>query len=70
MSVRRVLGMVAGVLFAGQLALGGVVWWRQSAVGFGGKAWTDVVLAKDLEADVLPPPAYLVDPGLGPARQP
>jgi methyl-accepting chemotaxis protein len=60
-SVRGVMAIVAAALVAGQLLLGGVVGWRQAKVGFAGDAWNDVVLAKDLVADVLPPPEYLVE---------
>ncbi|MEQ1501971.1 MAG: methyl-accepting chemotaxis protein [Myxococcota bacterium] len=54
--VLLVLGYVAG-----QVVLAGGTAWIARDLGMGGTTWTEVVRAKDLVADVLPPPEYLVE---------
>ncbi|MEQ1569459.1 MAG: methyl-accepting chemotaxis protein [Myxococcota bacterium] len=46
---------------AGQLLLAAAAWRTAAHIGIGGDLYGQVVLAKDLVADVLPPPAYLVE---------
>jgi methyl-accepting chemotaxis protein len=67
-SVRSVMTVVALGLFAGQATMGVATWWSQEEAGYGGRAWADVVQAKDVIADVLPPPAYLVEAHLAAHR--
>jgi methyl-accepting chemotaxis protein len=39
----------------------GTAWWAVSRVRVGGPIYQDIVNGKDLIADVLPPPAYIIE---------
>ena len=60
-SVNGVLGLVLVTFVAGQTGLAIATWWQLDQIGFTGEAFANVVQAKDLVADVLPPPEYLVE---------
>ena len=53
-----VLGLV-GLL--GLAAIAGTALWALSQVKVGGPIYHDIVLGKDLVADILPPPAYIIE---------
>ena len=53
-----------GVLVAGLLAFMAYAYWNRSVVQVGGPLYAEVVEGKDLIADILPPPAYLIEPYL------
>jgi len=53
-----------GVLVVGLLAFMAYAYWNRSVVQVGGPLYADVVQGKDLIADILPRPAYLIEPYL------
>ncbi|MEQ1507362.1 MAG: methyl-accepting chemotaxis protein [Myxococcota bacterium] len=63
-SVRNVFAGVLGAYLLGQLALGVAAYSYVSTVRIGGEPFDRIVDAKDLIADVLPPPEYLVEANL------
>ncbi|GAB3250456.1 methyl-accepting chemotaxis protein [Chitinimonas naiadis] len=60
-SLKRSLWLFFAVLIAVQVLLGTVVCLETSRLSVGGPLYRDIVVAKDLVADVLPPPLYLVE---------
>ena len=61
MSVRNKLMLLVGAFLGAFLLFGGVAWWALSAVKVGGPYYSRIVQSKDLIADVLPPPEYLIE---------
>ncbi|MBP6011620.1 MAG: methyl-accepting chemotaxis protein [Alphaproteobacteria bacterium] len=57
----RFLMLVAAVIGAGLLALMAINQTALSELRVGGPAYTRIVLGKDLIADILPPPAYVIE---------
>lgn len=57
----RFLVIVAAVIAAGLLALVAISQTALNELRVGGPAYTRIVLGKDLIADILPPPAYVIE---------
>ena len=60
-SVRNKLTLLVGAFLGAFLLFGGVAGWALSAVKVGGPYYSRIVQSKDLIADVLPPPEYLIE---------
>uniref|UniRef100_UPI003753E48D methyl-accepting chemotaxis protein n=1 Tax=Armatimonas sp. TaxID=1872638 RepID=UPI003753E48D len=60
-SVRNKLMLLVGAFLGVFLLLGGVAGWALQSVKVGGPYYSRIVQSKDLIADVLPPPEYLIE---------
>lgn len=60
-SVRNKLMLLVGAFLGAFLLLGGVAGWALQSVKVGGPYYSRIVQSKDLIADVLPPPEYLIE---------
>ena len=60
-AVRNKLVLLVGAFLGGFLLFGGVAWWAMDTVKVGGSYYSRIVESKDLIADVLPPPEYLIE---------
>lgn len=61
LGVAGVFGLILLGYILGQIVLAAKVWRDFDTLGIGGSAYNEIILAKDLVADVLPPPEYLVE---------
>jgi hypothetical protein len=64
LSMKSMLLLLAGVFCAGFVAFGLVTASTLNAVKINGDSYREIIQNKDLLADVLPPPAYIVEPCL------
>jgi len=60
-TVRNKLFLLVGAFLGSFLLFGGVSWWAIHNVRIGGHYYNQIVQSKDLIADVLPPPEYLIE---------
>ncbi|HEY9103950.1 methyl-accepting chemotaxis protein [Chitinimonas sp.] len=60
-SLKRSLWLFFSMLIAAQIVLGSLVWLETHRLSIGGRLYDNIVTAKDLVADILPPPLYLVE---------
>lgn len=61
LTLERIAGIYTCLMVAGLLA---ITWTSVSTIGtlkVGGPIYTQIVLGKDLIADILPPPEYLIE---------
>jgi len=61
LGVAGVFGLILLGYILGQIVLAAGVWRDFDTLGIGGSVYNEIILAKDLVADVLPPPEYLVE---------
>jgi methyl-accepting chemotaxis protein len=57
---QRLLFMIMSMLF-GMFIIAGVLSWSMNDLRIGGKLYNQIVSDKDLLADILPPPAYVIE---------
>ncbi len=60
-TLRRQFGLMIASLVAGMLCAGAVALTTLERLKVNGPLYNDIVMSKDLIADVLPPPAYIVE---------
>ncbi|WP_309715302.1 methyl-accepting chemotaxis protein [Armatimonas sp.] len=60
-AVRNKLLLIVGAFLGSFILFGGVSWWSIHNVRIGGPYYNQIVQSKDLIADVLPPPEYLIE---------
>ena len=61
LSIRTRLTLLAGTSVAGLAIFGALAWRAIETVKVGGPHYRAIVQSKDLIADVLPPPAYIIE---------
>src|SRR4026208_2060387 len=61
LSIRTRLTLLAGTSVAGLAIFGALAWRGIETVQAGGPHYRAIVQSKDLIADVLPPPAYIIE---------
>lgn len=64
LTLRQLFGVVLGVLIIGFLLFGYIAYSRLNELAVNGPVYTEIVSGKDLVADILPPPAYVVEANL------
>ena len=60
-SISRLFSLYAAMVIAGLLAIAGTMSFALNTLRIGGDSYGTIVQAKDLVADILPPPLYLVE---------
>jgi methyl-accepting chemotaxis protein WspA len=55
------LALLVGVFLVGLATLFGLSYWTLTTVQIGGEAYARIIASKDLVADVLPPPEYIIE---------
>ena len=61
MRIERAINLLAVAVFAGLLASAGASFYAIQQLRVGGPLYERIVLGKDLVADILPPPAYVIE---------
>lgn len=64
MSLRQLFGLLTGFILVAFCFLSGFAWLRMEQLEVSGPIYQKVVQGKDLVADVLPPPAYIIEANL------
>ncbi len=64
LSLRQLFSLVVGVLIIGFLLFGYIAYSKLSRLSVNGPVYQQLVTGKDLVADILPPPAYVVEANL------
>ncbi|MGV8835967.1 methyl-accepting chemotaxis protein [Cellvibrio sp.] len=64
LTLRQLFGVVLGVLIIGFVLFGYIAYSRLNELAVNGPVYTNIVSGKDLVADILPPPAYVVEANL------
>lgn len=64
LTLRQLFGVVLGVLIFGFVLFGYIAYSRLNELAVNGPVYTKIVSGKDLVADILPPPAYVVEANL------
>jgi methyl-accepting chemotaxis protein len=64
LSLKSLFALLTGVLLAGFVSFGLVAWSELDRLRVNGPLYQDIVRSKDLIADVLPPPAYIIESSL------
>lgn len=64
LSLRQVFILIAGVLALGFVSFGAITYNQFQRLAVNGPIYTDIVLGKDLVADILPPPMYAIEADL------
>ena len=55
------LASVIGVMILGMIVFSGFGWWVMNRVKINGPLYQQLVNGKDLIADILPPPEYIIE---------
>ena len=61
LKVRAKLQILMAFGAAGLMVFAGIVYWGLGKIRIGGPLYGEIVLGKDLVADILPPPAYIIE---------
>ncbi|HRH76101.1 MAG TPA: hypothetical protein PK129_02045, partial [Cellvibrionaceae bacterium] len=64
MSLRQLFGLLTGFILLAFCLFSGFAWLRMEQLQVSGPTYQKVVQGKDLVADVLPPPAYIIEANL------
>jgi methyl-accepting chemotaxis protein len=61
LSIKAQFALLLAVVTLGFLAFGLGARWIQNEIKIGGEAYDEIIRGKDLIADILPPPAYIIE---------
>ncbi|HMW71917.1 MAG TPA: hypothetical protein PKD17_08865, partial [Cellvibrionaceae bacterium] len=64
MSLRQLFGLLTGFILLAFCFFSGFAWLRMEQLQVSGPIYQKVVQGKDLVADILPPPAYIIEANL------
>ena len=64
MSLRKISNLASAVLIAGCIVMLATTYFALRTLKVGGDLYGQIVLGKDLLADILPPPEYIIEPYL------
>ncbi len=64
MSLRQLFGLLTGFILVAFCLFSGFAWLRLEQLQISGPTYVKVVQGKDLVADILPPPAYIIEANL------
>lgn len=64
MSLRQLFGLLTGFILLAFCLFSGFAWLRMEQLQVSGPTYQKVVQGKDLVADILPPPAYIIEANL------
>jgi methyl-accepting chemotaxis protein len=64
MSINKSVKIASAAMICGVLAMGATTYFALNKLKIGGDLYQSIVLGKDLLADILPPPEYIIEPYL------